>query len=75
MPLLTLPVPIELPPSRNVTGPVIPVPEVLRLLTVAVKVTFWLRYCGFGEDEVTVVPVSALEIDCGYAVLLVLAAE
>ena len=56
---LSVPVPIGLPPSRNVTVPVgVPAPGATGE-TVAVNVTDWPKTDGF-TDEVTVVVVSAL---------------
>lgn len=66
-PPLSVPVPIGLPPSRNVTVPVgVPVPGATAD-TVAVKVTDWPKADGF-RDEVTVVVVSALLTTCGLPV-------
>ena len=67
MPPLSVPVPIGLPPSRNVTVPVgVPVPGATGE-TVAVKVTDWPKTEGFA-DEVTAVVVSALLTTCGLPV-------
>ena len=67
MPPLSVPVPIGLPPSRNVTVPVeVPAPGVTGE-TVAVNVTDWPNTDGF-TDEVTVVAVSALFTTCGLPV-------
>ena len=67
MPLLKVPVPIGLPPSRNVTVPVgVPEPGATGE-TVAVKVTDWPNTDGFA-DEVTVVVVFALFTTCGLPV-------
>ena len=67
MPPLSVPVPIGLPPSRNVTVPVgVPDPGATAE-TVAVKVTAWPKTDGF-TDEVTVVVVSALLTTCGFPV-------
>src|ERR1700752_419363 len=58
IPPLSVPVPMGLPPSRNVTVPVgVPLPGATGE-TVAVKVTDWPNTDGF-VDEVTVVLVSA----------------
>ena len=58
---LSVPVPMGLPPSRNVTVPVgVPAPGATGE-TVAVKVTDWPKTDGFA-DEVTAVVVSALVI-------------
>src|SRR5579863_3608931 len=60
-PPLSVPLPMELPPSRNVTVPVgVPVPGATAE-TVAVKVTDWPKTEGF-TDDVTVVDVLALTI-------------
>ncbi len=53
---LTEPVPRITPPSLKVTVPLLGVPLVL--VTVAVKVTAWAGYDGFGTD-VTAVLVEA----------------
>ena len=66
-PPLSVPVPMELPPSRNVTVPVaVPVPGATGE-TVAVKVTDWPMIDGFC-DEVTLVVVLALLTTCGFPV-------
>ena len=67
MPPLNVPVPIGLPPSRNVTDPVgVPVPGATAV-TVAVNVTDWPKTEGF-SDEVTAVAVLALLTTCGFPV-------
>ena len=66
-PLLRVPVPIGLPPSRNVTVPVgVPVPGATAE-TVAVKVTDCPGEEGFCDD-VTVVAVLVLLTTCGLPV-------
>ena len=66
-PPLSVPVPIGLPPSRNVTVPVgVPAPGATPE-TVAVNVTDWPNTDGFADD-VTVVAVSALFTTCGLPV-------
>ena len=66
-PPLSVPVPIGLPPSRNVTVPVgVPVPGATGD-TVAVKVTDWPEAEGFC-DEVTVVVEFVLLTTCGFPV-------
>ena len=66
-PPLSVPVPIGLPPSRNVTVPVgVPAPGATAE-TVAVNVTDWPNTEGFC-DEVTVVAVLALFTTCGLPV-------
>jgi hypothetical protein len=58
MPLESVPLPIETPPSRKVTVPVgVPVPGAIAL-TVAVNVTVWPNTDGFA-DEVTVVELES----------------
>ena len=58
LPVPRVPVPIWVPPSRNVTVPVgIPVPGAAGE-TIAVKVTGWPKTDGFA-DEVTAVVVEA----------------
>src|SRR5260370_1296918 len=55
MPLLSVPVPIGLPPSRNVTVPVaVPDPGATGD-TVAVNVTDWPKTEGFAEEATAVV--------------------
>ena len=67
MPPLSVPVPIGLPPSRNVTVPTgVPDPGATAE-TVAVNVTDWPKTDGFA-DEVTVVAVFALLTTCGFPV-------
>ena len=67
IPPLSAPVPIGLPPSRNVTVPVgVPAPGATGE-TVAVNVTDWPNTDGLTE-EVTVVLVSALLTTCGLPV-------
>ena len=66
-PPLSVPVPIGLPPSKNVTVPVgVPAPGATGE-TVAVNVTDWPNTEGFC-DEVTAVVVSALFTTCGLPV-------
>ncbi len=66
-PPLSVPVPMGLPPSRNVTVPVgVPAPGATAE-TVAVKVTDWPKTDGW-TDEVTVVAVFALLTTCGLPV-------
>src|ERR1019366_1132665 len=67
-PPLKVPVPIGLPPSRNVTDPVgVPVPGGTAV-TVAVNVTDWPTTEGF-TDDVTAVAVLALLTTCGFPVI------
>ena len=67
-PPLSVPEPIGMPPSRNVTGPVgIPAPGATGD-TVAVKVTDWPDPEGF-TDDVTDVVVLALLTTCGFPVM------
>jgi hypothetical protein len=67
IPPLNVPVPIGLPPSRNVTVPTgVPAPGATGD-TVAVNVTDWPNTDGF-TDEVTVVEVFALLTTCGFPV-------
>src|SRR5215472_7917688 len=64
-PLLSVPVPMGVPPSRKVTVPTgVPDPGATAD-TVAVKVTDWPKTDGF-TDEVTVVVVLALLTTCGF---------
>ena len=66
-PPLSVLVPMELPPSRNVTVPVgVPVAGANAVI-VAVKVTDCPKSEGFC-DEVTTVVVSALLTTCGFPV-------
>ena len=66
-PPLRVPVPMELPPSRNVIVPVgVPVAGATGEI-VAVKVTDWPKTDGF-TDEVTTIVVSALVTTCGLPV-------
>ncbi len=63
-PPLSVPAPIELPPSKNVTVPVcVPAPGAIAE-TVAVNVTDWPNTEGFGDD-VTAVVVLDLLTTCG----------
>ena len=67
-PPLSVPEPIGLPPSRNVTDPVgVPVPGATAV-TVAVNVTDWPKTEGF-SDEVTAVAVLPLLTTCGFPVI------
>ena len=67
-PPTNVPLPIGLPPSRNVTDPVgVPVAGATAV-TVAVKVTAWPRMEGF-TDEVTAVEVLPLLTTCGFPVI------
>ena len=67
MPPLSVPVPMGLPPSRNVTVPTgVPAPGATGD-TVAVNVTDWPKTDGL-TDEVTVVAVLALLTTCGLPV-------
>ena len=66
-PPLSVPVPMGLPPSRNVTVPTgVPAPGATGE-TVAVKVTDWPKTEGLA-DEVTVVVVFVLVTTCGFPV-------
>lgn len=66
-PLLRMPVPMALPPSRKVTVPVgVPAPGATAE-TVAVKVTDWPKTEGLG-DEARAIAVLALFTTCGLPV-------
>ena len=71
-PPFKVPVPIEFPPSRNVTVPVgVPVPGAAAE-TVAVNVTDWPQTEGFTSED-SVVVVDACPTLCGTVELTLLA--